>query len=485
MGDPRGPDGRDRVDEWLDADVEPLVPPPGTFERISHRAHRRKVRRASMSAAGVAVVIAAAAAVPGIVSNLNAGTGRPPPPAAASSSRPAAAPTVSRAASGGVASQSSSPVAGGEAPSSLLHGGTVPDNFQPTSVTFIGQFTGAVIGQAGTPGHCATPFCTSLAGTDNYGRTWFGVSAPRIGAPQGSQGVGQLRFLDTDNGWAFGPQLWVTHSAGAHWVQEQTSGLRVIDLETAGSRAFALFAKCTGTGTDFGDHCTSVSLYTSAMDSDQWQRVPGPAGSLPPAATGQPASASLVLAGGRGYLLAPSGELLTGPLTGAAWTIADAQVPCSPGPPGPGGQPTGALMAAGSGELVLVCASGTSTVADSQTKIVMQSSNGGTSWSTAGSAPVTGITTSVAAAQGNVVVLATDAGLYLSANGGVTWQLTQASPAGTGTGAGSTAGERGFSYVGMTSATQGVALPADPGLHEVFITTNGGASWQASPVKSP
>jgi hypothetical protein len=34
----------------------------------------------------------------------------------------------------------------------------------------------------------------------------------------------------------------------------------------------------------------------------------------------------------------------------------------------------------------------------------------------------------------------------------------------------------------MTSAADGVALPADADLHEVFITTDGGRTWQALPV---
>ena len=66
----------------------------------------------------------------------------------------------------------------------------------------------------------------------------------------------------------------------------------------------------------------------------------------------QGASASLVLTGGptsgRGYLLAPSGELLSGPLTGAPWSVASEQEQCLPGTPGPDGQPTGALLAADS-----------------------------------------------------------------------------------------------------------------------------------------
>ena len=361
-------DPQDRIDAWLNAEVEPLAPPPGTFERISHRAHRRKVRRATMSVAGAAIVIAAAAAAPGIASMLqHPGPGHPQRPVAAGTPSPTSRPAVTSNASGGVNSQSSRPVPSpGASLSSGGSGAPVPTNFQPTSVTFVGQGIGAVIGQAGTRGDCATIYCTSLAGTSDYGTSWYGVSAPVTGAPDGSRGVGQLRFLDTREGWAFGPELWVTHDGGSTWTREKTYGMRVTDLETAGNRAFALFATCTGGGADYAARCTSFSLYTSVAGTDQWQPVPGPAASLPlpPGAAGQAASASLVLtggpSGGQGYLLAPSGALLTGPITGAAWTVASPAAPCPPGAPGPGGQPTGGLLAADSGELVLVCTSATS-----------------------------------------------------------------------------------------------------------------------------
>jgi hypothetical protein len=469
---------RDRVDDWLTREVEPLPPPPGTFERISHRARRRRARRAALSAAGVAVVIGVAAAAPGIVSAVRGGTRQPTAPVAANSPQASPHPTVTSQGTGRVSSQSSSPVTEPPPPASLVNGGQVPKNFQPTSVTFIGTNTGAVIGQAGTPGNCASRYCTSLAGTTDYGQKWFGVSAPQTGAPDGASGVGQLRFLDDQYGWAFGPQLWVTDDAGAHWTPEPTDGMRVTDLETAGNRAFALFATCTGSSPQFGAQCSRFSLYTSLAGSDQWQLVPGPTANLPEAGVGHPGSASLVLAGGHGYLLTPSGQLYSGSLNDAAWTMADVQAPCSPGPPGSAGQPTDALLAAGSGQLILVCNSATSVGNDSQTKVVMQSSNGGTSWSTAGDAPSSGIATSVAAAQGNVVVLATDSGLYLSGNGGTSWQQAETSPAGAA------AGQRGFAYVGMTSSTNGVALPADPSLHEVYITTNGGSTWQAHSISS-
>ncbi|HTS98216.1 MAG TPA: hypothetical protein VMI33_16525 [Streptosporangiaceae bacterium] len=489
MSDPQD----DRIDTWLNAEVEPLTPPPGTFERIRHRAHRRKTRRAMVSAAGVVVVIAAAAAAPGITSALlHRGSGPSGPSVAAGQSPATPRPTAASPGGAGVSAQSSRPVAA--AGSSLLPGGSgnpVPQNFQPTSVTFVGPNTGAVIGQAGTPGHCATKYCTSLAGTSDYGRSWFGVSAPLTGPPDGAQGVGQLRFLTTSDGWAFGPQLWVTHTGGASWTREQTYGMRVTDLETAGDRAFALFATCQGGGAAYAAGCTGFSLYTSLAGSDQWRRVPGPSARLPAAPAGGPASASLLLTGGpssgQGYLLAPSGELLTGPLTGAAWTVASSQAPCRPGPPGPSGQPSGALLAADSARLVLVCTSATSVAGDSQAKQVAVSSDGGASWSAAGNAPGTGIATSVAAAQttspagapGGLIVLATDAGIYVSGNGGGSWSLARGSPAGAA------AGQRGFSYVGMTSQLHGVALAADPGLHEVFITTDGARTWQPYPVSAP
>ena len=481
MGSPR-----DRIDDWLTAEVEPLAPPPGTFERIRQRARRRKVSRAVLSAAGIVIVIAAAVAVPQIATTLQSHGGRTVRPVAAGTPPTFARPSITGKGGESPNSGSSSQF---PPPSSRLSsessGYPVPANFQPTSVTFVGPYIGAVIGQALTPGDCATAYCTSLAGTSDYGSSWYGVSAPLTGPPDGSRGVSQIRFLTTSDGWAFGPQLWVTHNGGANWTRENTHGMRVTDLETAGDRAFALFATCSGSGASYAAACTSFSLYSSLATSDQWLPVPGPAAGLglPQTAATQAASASLVLTGGptagRGYLLAPSGELLSGPLTGAAWTMADAAAPCRPGPPGPGGQPTGALLAAGSGQLILVCTSVTSAGGDSQTKIVMQSSDEGTSWSTAGDGPSAGIATSLAAAQGNVVVLATDAGIYLSSTGGRTWRLAQASPGGAA------AGEGGFSYVGMTSALDGVALPADAHLHEVFITTDGGGSWQAHAVSAP
>jgi hypothetical protein len=472
--------GRDPVDDWLNAQVEPLAPPPGRFERIRRQARRRKARRAGASAVGAAIVLAAALTVPRVATSLQSHTSPPSRPVAIGTPSVSAQPRPTGTGSDSPSSKSSRKLA---PPTSGLSaagsGDPVPQNFQPTSVTFVGAI-GAVIGQAGTQGHCATAYCTSLAGTSNYGSTWYGVSAPVTGGPEGSSGVSQIRFLNTSDGWAFGPQLWVTHDGGRNWTQEDTDGMRVTDLETAGNRAFALFATCTGSGPDYAAACTAFSLYTSTAGSDQWQPAAGPVSGLGPAGSGLAASASLVLTESQGYLLAPSGELLSGPLTGGAWTVASKQEPCLPGAPLPDGQPEGALLAADASELVLVCASGTDNATDSQTKTVLESSDNGVSWSAPRSVGPAGIATSVATqGQGSLVVLATDAGIYLSGNGGNSWDLVQGSPAGA------TAGAGGFSYIGMTSPLDGVALPADPLLHEVYITTDGGRNWQAHAVASP
>lgn len=479
-------DPRDPVDTWLDVRVEPLAPPPGTFERIRTQARRRKRGRVLMSAAGAAIVVVAGVVAPGIASSLHgqsAGLSRPSP-------RGTGAVLHNPRAGKGGPNSSSSPIQ--PSPSTLSAGhGNAPSNFRPTSVTFIGPHTGAVIGQAGTPGHCATSDCTSLAGTSNYGVSWYGVNAPVVGAPDGSTGVGQIRFLNINDGWAFGPALWVTHNGGGSWAPENTFGLRVIDLETAGNRAFALLAACTGSGPQYAADCTNVSLYSSPAGSDQWAPVPGPTASLSAVpADSQPFSASLVLTAGRGYLLAPSGELLSGPLTGSAWTVASPAVPCPPGPLGSAGQAAAALpsdelpaalLAADSGGLVLVCAGvmEAAPAGSSQSKTVFVSSDGGMQFTAVGTPPAAGNALALATQPGGLVLLATDAGIYRSSDGGKTWQLAQGSPAGA------VPGQPGFSYVGMTSARSGVALPADPGLHQVFTTSDGGVTWRSDQVSGP
>ncbi len=337
---------RDDIDKWLGGEVTPLYPRAGSLQRIQGRAKKRKRRQALMTAAGCAVVLAAAVTVPQLVSAGQQPGGHGRQPLAIIPTAPSVQPTslpVHDTVSGTI-----------EGHGTQVHqhtylttrsSGTVPPaHFRPTSVTVVGAGTatqpklvGAVIGQAGPP--CYNPGnCTSMAGTASYGSRWYGVSAPVAGSPDGATGVSQLRFTNLRDGWAFGPALFETSGGGWPWTPVVTAGQRVTDLEAAGQSAVAIFARCTGSGADYASHCTSFSLRRSEAGSTTWTAVAVPA-TFRSMSTSQPSSASLVISSGTtGYLLSPSGAVLTGPVSGGAWTDAG-QAPCQPGAAQPTGSP--------------------------------------------------------------------------------------------------------------------------------------------------
>src|SRR5262249_19860056 len=147
---------------------------------------------------------------------------------------------------------------------------------------------------------------------------------------------------------AFGPELWVTHDAGKTWAKVDTNGQRVTDLETAGNRVYALFARCAAPGSGgsagsgaFAGDCTSYTLMTSGASRDQWSRASGATSGLTNA--GAAASGMIALYGTTGYLAAPDGSLYSGSL-GGAWQWAGT-LPCQPGAPTASGLPGEAQLA--------------------------------------------------------------------------------------------------------------------------------------------
>jgi len=457
-------DRRDDVDAWLSERINPLPPPPGTFDLIKRRARRRKIRRLAITATSAAVIVAAAVTVPQVV-NLPVLNQNPTSAEQAGHSATATPTGPGRTESSAtVPRPSPSSIAAAAAP--------VPANFRPTSVTFIGTRTGWVIGQASTPGHCATRYCTSMARTDNGGGTWTGVPAPVTGAPDGATGVSQIRFLNLTDGWAFGPELWVTHTGGQTWTQVNTHGLRVTDLEAVGRRVFALFASCTGSGQAFAAGCTSFTLYSSPAAGNDFTPVGAATTGLTDGAAGE--AASLVLTGSRGYLLAPDGTLYAGPVDGsAAWPRVGALISsCTVGPAQLNGQPWQALLGAANGkELLVACTSAGASGSVTQNKQVFSSPSGGISWLQLARAPAAGVAYSLAASPSGTTVLGTDRGIDVLPADAIAWQmatLAGGAPAG------------GFGYVGMTTHAQGVALPANPSAGTVWFTYDGGQNWKPS-----
>jgi hypothetical protein len=472
---------RDDIDTWLEERVTPLLPHPGTFERIRRRARRRKAARAALTAAGVVVVLAGAITVPRVILSGSFGG---QPTALSSSSTPVQRSSPSPA--GSAQTRTSRPDTASPTPTAPSLP-AVPSNFAASSVTFVSIYTGWVIGQAGTPGHCGPPKaydCTSVAITNDGGRTWHGSHAPVTGAPNGGTGAGQIRSLDGTSAWAFGPQLYATHDGGQTWAHIPTHGMRVIDLETVSGMVYAVWAKCASTGTDFAAGCTTFSLYSSPAGHDDWSPVPAATGLQ--ASGGSPGSAQLVLTGTAGYLMTPGGQLFSGPVTiPASWRTVTTPagipvaLPCAPGAAETGGHPLQAMLAStgtGTGPgLALLCAG--QATGDRQAKTLYYSADGGRTWSPAGPAPARGIAMSLSGTLTGPVLVATSHGIDLSTNapgtsGALTWRTAQGATA-----------PGGYSYVGMTTPGQGVAVPVNVNLDAVWFTYDGGAHWVESPVR--
>src|ERR1039457_5213113 len=157
-------DRRDDVDSWLSERIDPLPPPPGTFDLIKRRARRRKYRRLAITATTAAVSVAAAVTVPQVVM---LPVLSPSGTSGVTAGRPGSATGTGTGSSGTQSIAEHRPPA--PSPSHVAAPAPVPANFRPTSVTFVGTGTSWVIGQAGTPGQCATTVCTSVARTDNGG----------------------------------------------------------------------------------------------------------------------------------------------------------------------------------------------------------------------------------------------------------------------------------------------------------------------------
>lgn len=69
-----GHDERDEFDDWLRDSVEPLSPPPGTYERVRRQARRRRLAKAVTVGVAAVVVVAGGVAVPRMIR-----TGQPQP----------------------------------------------------------------------------------------------------------------------------------------------------------------------------------------------------------------------------------------------------------------------------------------------------------------------------------------------------------------------------------------------------------------------
>ncbi len=372
------------------------------------------------AAAGAAVVIVAGVTVPQLAGSF--GGSQPGPPAA----RVKTIGPAPKPAPGALSVP-------GPSLSTMTGRPGVVAGFRPLSVTFVGPTTGAVLGHAGS---CAARPCTAIAGTHDYGKSWSEIGAPPAGPPAATTGVSQIRLLNLHDGWVYGPALFATHNGGRSWHPIRSLPGRVIDLSAVGRRAFAVVASgCTGTGAQFAAGCTGFSLYSAKGTSDQWRPVPGASGS------GRAVAGGLQLTGQGGYLLVGR-HLYAGPVTGAAWHPVPARAATTPACLASRASGSALIaplsLASGASDLFLVCRNPAATGLT-----LYRSGDGGSTWQSRGAVSATGTAASLAVSPAGTLVLATDTGIYRSADAR-TWKR-----------AGVTAPAGGFSFVGMTDRRTG------------------------------
>jgi hypothetical protein len=302
--------------------------------------------------------------------------------------------------------------------------GPVPPGFGPESFTAVSPSTWWLLGSA----PCSSPPCTSILRTDDAGHSFVGTPAPR------TTQVSQLRYANAADGFAFAPQLWVTHDGGAGWHQVRLGGA-VTEVATADGFAYALVR--------YG-HRGLGRLERSALGSDAWTTLPA-AGS---AYAGLWAHGQDVLVGsGGGQKLAVSHN------AGVSFTAqaSPSSVPCD------FEEPSGSVVWAH-------CATGTESA-------TWRSTDSGAHFHSV-SGPEPGLPNSAlfAAASGSTAVVGatsllrtTDAGAHFAPVSGVgaatAWQ-----------------------ELGFTDASHGVALgyvgSPSPANERLYYTSDGGASYR-------
>lgn len=337
-------------------------------------------------------------------------------------------------------------------PTSGPKGGPVPAGFVPVSVTFVSLVAGWVLGTA----PCASPPCTSLVRTNDAGKTWVGIPAPRV-ALDGNQpgGVRRVRFADADNGWAFGPELWATHDGGSHWSKTTLPGVApdapISDLQAANGTVHAAVL-------DAG----RVSIESSAVASEAWKKSPTTvelgAGPVP--------QAQIVLQGSTGWLLEVNRTVISGArLSGGQW------VPWAPPCADVGGPAH--LAASTPSDIVAICDEGIWAGGPRAERAYLSADAGATFRQTAVPLPIACCVAVAATARPGTVVSAGSmedgtAVLLATFDQGATWAPAYRGP-----------GRQSWGDLGFTSAAQGVAITrtSDGQSGTLLMTFDGGHTW--------
>jgi photosystem II stability/assembly factor-like uncharacterized protein len=348
----------------------------------------------------------------------------------------------------------------------------VPPGLQPLSVTFVSAHTGWVLGVY----PCSGGRCIAIAQTRDGGVSWASSPAPRITLTSGDANLAasaSIRFANLSDGWIVvptatgngccGTQLWSTHDGGQSWSPVTSlpgASAGIGSLEISHGVAHAI----TG-GPPF-------HIYEAPVAGDTWTASP----LTLPVGGGPVPETLVVLQGSSGWILDLDRTIIGGARLAAGGQWESWSPPCvkDNGP--------AVLAAASASQLAAVCHEGLwgppagkqSSSGSPPFYELYLSTDGGATFKPAGVIPDAngGLVAASPAGVGTTVVTGGAGVLSATFDGGKSWQTVGSGMSGTA------------SFVGFTTATQGVAVftGQQGGVESstLLMTRDGGHSW--SPV---
>jgi hypothetical protein len=334
--------------------------------------------------------------------------------------------------------------------------------FSAGSMSWISAQAGWMLGSA----PCGRVTCTTVIGTTDGGRTWNRLGS--LDAPlttEQATGVTEIRFADTQHGWAFGPALWATADGGATWQPQQLDAARPV-LALTGDHAgvYAVESACQFEQA-VADCTHRTTLWRTMPGQTSWSQV----------SLRLPAANQALLAGYGPvtYLVIPTvdptnPDVLEASVDGQGWNARPD--PCSKGD----GEYLSGITASSDTDVALLCQAD---IGFGQAeKRVFRSTDTASTTTPAGTLPFYGIVSQLAAApDGTLLVSSFSIGSWIYRNAGAqTWTTSE------------DLGDGGIGWNGMTAPTNATGYvihgPAfccggyGPG--ELWRSDDGGATWR-------
>ena len=337
---------------------------------------------------------------------------------------------------------------------------SAPAKFRAASLNWLSARRGWLLGSA----PCGKHSCTDVLATGNGGTSWRLAGSVRTPIATQSTpadaGVREVDFATTSAGWAYGPALFRTANGGRTWVAQPVPGHghQVLALGHSAVASYAVVSPCKEFAACTGGHLTLWR--TASLAGRTWTRIP--------ASLAINSAAGISASGRTVYVVGPGlpGHLL---VSTDGRHFAARRTPCDAAKDFGLAQ----VSATSASHVALLCVGNPGR--SEATKTVYRSVNNARTFTSAGTTPVFGIATDLAASpSGDLLVGAWSEGTFMYAKdaGQAKWSM----PVGLDTAGGwddlaFVSGQVAWAVYGPVST-----LASDPG--QLFVTRDGGQHWR-------